>query len=193
MKFFKTVVRYEKNTSAADNADFWEKWQYPCFLGVNNENKPCWYGCTFEDLKYEKKLNNIFYFDNPTMPPENDFSQEACEARAHLRREYIDAAKTFTMSLLQLGLMPQKETVTFMGKEEVREYCYRIEGYAFERLIAKELLGDDINIESFQELSEEQFGKIQETQAPKWEVWGDLVNGNIDSSYIDFSNLTDNL
>ena len=127
------------------------------------------------------------------MPPENDFSQEACEARAHLRREYAEAARTFTMSLLQLGLMPQKETVTFMGKEQVREYCYRIEGYAFERLVAKELLGDDINIESFRELSEEQFDKIQEVQAPKWEVWGDLVNGNTDNSYIDFSNLTDNL
>lgn len=193
MKFFKTIVRYEKNPRAADNADFWEKWQYPCFFGVNKENKPYWYGCTFEDLRSDKKLNNIFYFDNPTMPPENDFSREACEVRARLRREYIETIKTFTMSLLQSGFMPQKETVTFMGKEEVREYCYRFEGYAFERLIAKELLGDDINIESFQELSEEQFSKVQEIQEPKWEVWSDLLNGNIDNSYIDFSNLADNL
>ena len=35
--FQKTIVRYERNPRAAEDADFWEKWQCPCFLGTDDD------------------------------------------------------------------------------------------------------------------------------------------------------------
>ena len=31
--FQKTIVRYERDPRAAEDADFYEKWYCPCFLG----------------------------------------------------------------------------------------------------------------------------------------------------------------
>lgn len=59
--FQKTIVRYERNPRAADNADFWEKWTCPCFLGTDDEGKTHWYGYTFDDLIREGKVHEIFY------------------------------------------------------------------------------------------------------------------------------------
>ena len=35
--FQKTIVRYERDPRAAEDADFYEKWCCPCFLGTDDE------------------------------------------------------------------------------------------------------------------------------------------------------------
>lgn len=40
--FQKTIVRYERDPRAAEDADFYEKWYCPCFLGTDECNMTVW-------------------------------------------------------------------------------------------------------------------------------------------------------
>lgn len=187
--FQKTIVRYERNPRAADNADFWEKWTCPCFLGTDDEGKTHWYGYTFDDLIREGKVHEIFYFDSYTLPPKND----PCyyEILNNVKREIMDCGKSLVMNLLALGLLPKKETFDYGDahvRPETREYCYVFEGFRFEHNVIKELLG--LDIEDNQHCTEEQFEQIRKKQQFRWDKWNEYINGDLGNAFVDFKGLT---
>ena len=59
--FQKTIVRYERDPRAAEDADFYEKWCCPCFLGTDDKGDTHWYGYTFDDLISAKKSMKSFF------------------------------------------------------------------------------------------------------------------------------------
>lgn len=184
--FQKTIVRYERDPRAADNADFWEKWQCPCFLGTDDEGDTHWYGYTFDDLISAKKVHEIFYFDSWNLPPKN--SEHYYESLRQAKASMLQAGKDLVMNLMGLGLLPKSEKITICGKEETLEYCYVFEGFRFEHNAAKELLGLDV-IDN-QSLTEEQFEQMREKQKARWEKWGDLINGDFGDAFVNFKGLT---
>ena len=181
----KTIVRYELNPRAAENADFWEKWQYPCFLGADDNGELKWFECTFEDLISQKKLHNIFYFEHHDIP-ENDFSEEARTARLNERLNYETWVKNTVLNLTTQGLIVKSEEVEFMSRKETRVYKYVFEGYRFERLIAKEILG--IDVENNQEMTQEQFDALATSQDKIWAAFQKLCCEQ-NNDLIDFSNM----
>ena len=69
--FQKTIVRYERDPRAAEDADFYEKWCCPCFLGTDGKGDTHWYGYTFDDLISAKKVHEIFFFYSFNLPPKD--------------------------------------------------------------------------------------------------------------------------
>lgn len=187
-RFQKTIVRYERNPRAREDADFWEKWSCPSFLGTDDEGKTCWYGYCFEDLIAEGKVHEIFYFDSYNLPSKND--EHYYEALRNAQKEYIDCGKNLIMSLMQLDLL-EKSFTTDYGDAHVRpvtiKYCYRFEGYRFEHNVIKELLG--LDIEDNQHCTPEQFEQLRKLQDKRWQEWGKLINAEIPSSFVDLSGL----
>lgn len=184
-RFQKTIVRYERNPNAKDDAEFWEKWSMPCFLGTDDDGETRWYDYCFDDLIAEGKVHEIFYFDSFNLPPETD--KYYYEALRHAQKELEECGSNLIMSLMQMGLLPQKEEVEFCGRKQIREYCYVFEGYRFEHNVIKEVLG--LDIEDNQHLTEEQMEQLREKQDSRWNTWGDLINLNVKERYIDFSGL----
>lgn len=184
-KYQKTIVRYELNPRAAEDADFYEKWQFPCFLGADDNGELKWFGCTFEDLISQKKLHNIFYFEHHNIP-ENDYSEEAQNRRMQYRLNYENWVKNTVLNLVSMGLISKSEKVEFMGKEETRTYKYVFEGYCFEHLIAKEVLG--IDVENNQKMTKEQFDTLSTKQDKIWAVFQKLCCDQ-SNDLIDFSNM----
>jgi hypothetical protein len=184
--FQKTIVRYERNPRAADNADFWEKWICPCFLGTDDEGDTHWYGYTFDDLISSKKVHEIFYFDSYNLPPKD--SEHYYEALRYAKEEMLQAGKDLVMNLMGLGLLPKSEKITVCGKEETLEYCYVFEGFRFEHNVIKELLGLDVT--DNQSLTEEQFEQMREKQETRWQKWNDLINGDFGDAFVNFKGLT---
>lgn len=184
--FQKTIVRYKRNPRAADNADFWEKWICPCFLGTDDEGDTHWYGYTFDDLISAKKVHEIFYFDSYPLPPKDDLHYY--EALSNAKRELNECGKSLVMNLMGLGLLPKTEKITVCGKEETLEYCYVFEGFRFEHNVIKELLG--LDIKDNQHCTEEQLEQMREKQQFRWDKWDDLINGNIGNTFVNFKGLT---
>ena len=184
--FQKTIVRYERNPRAADNADFWEKWQCPCFLGTDDKGDTHWYGYTFDDLISAKKVHEIFFFDSLNLPPKDS----GCyyEALNRAKASMLQAGKDLVMNLMGLGLLPKKEKITICGKEETLEYCYVFEEFRFEHNVIKEILG--IDAADFKSLTEEQFEQMREKQDARWRKQNDLINGDFGDAFVNFKGLT---
>ena len=184
--FQKTIVRYERNPRAAEDADFWEKWQCPCFLGTDDEGDTHWYGYTFDDLISAKKVHEIFYFDSWNLPPKD--SEHYYEALSRAKDSMLQSGKDLVMNLMGLGLLPKKEKITICGKEETIEYCYVFEEFCFEHNVIRELLG--LDAADFQSLTEEQFEQMREKQDARWRKQNDLINGNFSDDFVNFKGLT---
>ena len=184
--FQKTIVRYERNPLAAEDADFWEKWQCPCFLGTDDKGDTHWYGYTFDDLISAKKVHEIFFFDSLNLPPKDS----GCyyEALNRAKASMLQAGKDLVMNLMGLGLLPKTEKITICGKEETLEYCYVFEEFRFEHNVIKEILG--LDAADFKSLTEEQFEQMREKQNARWRKQNDLINGDFGDGFVSFKGLT---
>ena len=86
--------------------------------------------------------------------------------------------RTVVDNLMNLGLIVRNEN----GKT----YKYVFEGYQFEKLTIKELLG--IEVECFRDLSEEQFVSLERKLENIWEKQSKLYEKNKDC-FIDFAGI----
>lgn len=176
--FQKTIVRYERNPLAAEDADFYEKWYCPCFLGTDDEGDTHWYGYTFDDLISAKKIHEIFFFDSCNLPPKD--SGRYYEAFNCAKTSMLQSGKDLVMNLMGLGLLPKKE--------KDHEYCYVFEEFRFEHNVIKELLG--LDAADFRSLTEEQFEQMREKQDKRWRKQNDLINGDFGDDFVSFKGLT---
>lgn len=184
--FQKTIVRYERDPRAAEDAGFYEKWCCPCFLGTDDKGDTHWYGYTFDDLISAKKVHEIFFFDSLNLPPKDS----GCyyEALNRAKASMLQAGKDLVMNLMGLGLLPKTEKITICGKEETLEYCYVFEEFRFEHNVIKELLG--LDAADFKSLTEEQFEQMREKQNARWRKQNDLINGDFGDDFVSFKGLT---
>lgn len=184
--FQKTIVRYERDPRAAEDADFYEKWCCPCFLGTDDKGDTHWYGYTFDDLISAKKVHEIFFFDSLNLPPKDS----GCyyEAINRAKASMLQAGKDLVMNLMGLGLLPKTEKITICGKEETLEYCYVFEEFRFEHNVIKEVLG--LDAADFKSLTEEQFEQMREKQNARWRKQNDLINGDFGDAFVNFKGLT---
>lgn len=140
----KTIVRYELNTrykvdEPAD--DFYDKWRFPCFLGVDDNNDFIWYENEFENIVSKGNVHKFFFID-----------------------DWIDNSKlnTVIINLMDFGLI--------VKNKDGKTYKYVLENYKFKKLIIKEILGIDAELfetlseEKFQ-LLENKLGYIWEKQS----------------------------
>ena len=184
--FQKTIVRYERDPRAAEDAEFYEKWCCPCFLGTDDKGDTHWYGYTFDDLISAKKVHEIFFFDSLNLPPKDS----GCyyEALNRAKASMLQAGKDLVMNLMGLGLLPKTEKITICGKEETLEYCYVFEEFRFEHNVIKEVLG--LDAADFKSLTEEQFEQMREKQNARWRKQNDLINGDFGDAFVNFKGLT---
>ena len=184
--FQKTIVRYERDPRAAEDADFYEKWCCPCFLGTDDKGDTHWYGYTFDDLISAKKVHEIFFFFSCNLPSKDS----GCyyEALNRAKASMLQAGKDLVMNLMGLGLLPKTEKITICEKEETLEYCYVFEEFRFEHNVIKELLG--LDAADFQSLTEEQFDQMREKQDARWRKQNDLINGDFGDDFVSFKGLT---
>ncbi len=184
--FQKTIVRYERDPRAAEDAEFYEKWCCPCFLGIDDKGDTHWYGYTFDDLISAKKVHEIFFFDSLNLPPKDS----GCyyEALNRAKASMLQAGKDLVMNLMGLGLLPKTEKITICGKEETLEYCYVFEEFRFEHNVIKEVLG--LDAADFKSLTEEQFEQMREKQNARWRKQNDLINGDFGDGFVSFKDLT---
>lgn len=184
--FQKTIVRYERDPRAAEDADFYEKWCCPCFLGTDDKGDTHWYGYTFDDLISAKKVHEIFFFDSLNLPPKDSgrYYEDLNRAKASM----LQAGKDLVMNLMGLDLLPKTEKITICGKEETLEYCYVFEEFRFEHNVIKELLG--LDAADFKSLTEEQFDQMREKQDARWRKQNDLINGDFGDGFVSFKGLT---
>ena len=184
--FQKTIVRYERDPRAAEDADFYEKWCCPCFLGTDDKGDTHWYGYTFDDLISAKKVHEIFFFVFFNLPPKDS----GCyyEALNRAKASMLQAGKDLVKNLMGLDLLPKTEKITICGKEETLEYCYVFEEFRFEHNVIKELLG--LDAADFQSLTEEQFEQMREKQDARWRKQNDLINGDFGDAFVSFKGLT---
>ena len=184
--FQKTIVRYERDPRAAEDADFYEKQCCPCFLGTDDKGDTHWYGYTFDDLISAKKVHEIFFFDSLNLPPKDSgcYYEPINRAKASM----LQAGKDLVMNLMGLGLLPKTEKITICGKEETLEYCYVFEEFRFEHNVIKEVLG--LDAADFKSLTEEQFEQMREKQNARWRKQNDLINGDFGDDFVSFKGLT---
>ena len=166
----KTIVRYELNDRRykVDDPtdDFWDKWQFPCFLGMDDNNNFVWYNCCFDTIAKRGDVHKLFFFESV---PDDEY-----------QKQYFvtETVHTVVDNLINLGLIVKSEN----GKT----YKYVFEGYEFEKLTIKEILG--IETETFQALEKEQFDVIANNLNDIWEKQGELFKKNKEL-FIDFSNI----
>lgn len=169
--FQKTIVRYELNDRKykVDDPtdDFWDKWQFPCFLGMDDNNNLVWYNCCFETIAENGNVHKLFFFENTTFD-------------SNFQKYYFikDTVRTVVDNLMNLGLIVRNEN----GKT----YKYVFEGYQFEKLTIKELLG--IEVECFRDLCQEQFNSLEKKLENIWEKQSKLYEKNKDC-FIDFAGI----
>lgn len=167
----KTIVRYELNDRKykVDDPtdDFYDKWQFPCFLGVDDNNNFIWYNCDFGTIVKNGDAHKLFFFENI---PFNDNFQ---------KHNFItDVVRTVVDNLMNFGLVVRNEN----GKT----YKYIFEGYKFEKLIIKEIMG--IEAESFQDLETEQFQFLEKQLGNIWKKEAELYEKSKDC-FIDFAGI----
>lgn len=162
----KTLVRYELNSwkYKVDDPtdDFYDKWEFPCYLGVDDDNNFIWYNSTFQALVENKKIHRLFFIEN--YPNSQLINQQ-------LEKDILQ----IIFNLMVLGLVVKNEN----GKT----YKYVFESYKFEKLIIKEILG--IDVESFQMLENEQFKILENKLGDIWKKENNLYQKN-KNSFIDF-------
>ena len=160
----KTIVRYELNPKYEIDTptdDFYDKWLFPCFLGVDDNNNFIWHNNTFLTLTELGKIHKLFFIEKypsqlTNQQIENDIHQ-------------------LIFNLMDLGLIVKNEN----GKT----YKYVFESYKFEKLIIKEILG--IDVESFQLLENEQFKILENKLGDIWKKENNLFQKN-KNPFIDF-------
>ena len=116
----KTIVRYELNPKYKVDEptdDFYDKWEFPCYLGVDDNNDFIWYENTFETIASKGNVHKLFFIDG-----------------------WIDNSKlnTVIINLMDLGLI--------VKNKDGKTYKYVFETYKFEKLIIKEILGIDADL-----------------------------------------------
>ena len=162
----KTIVRYELNSwkYKADDPtdDFYDKWLFPCYLGVDDDNNFIWYNSTFLTLVENKKIHRLFFIEN--YPNSKLINQQ-------LEKDILQ----IIFNLMDLGLVVKNEN----GKT----YKYVFESYMFEKLIIKEILG--IDVESFLLLENEEFRFLENKLGDIWKKENNLFQKN-KNSFIDF-------
>lgn len=162
----KTLVRYELNSwkYKVDDPtdDFYDKWEFPCYLGVDDDNNFIWYNTTFQTLVENKKIHRLFFIEN--YPNSQLINQQ-------LEKDILQ----IIFNLMDLGLVVKNEN----GKT----YKYVFESYMFEKLIIKEILG--IDVESFQLLENEEFKILEYLLGDIWKKENSLYQKN-KNSFIDF-------
>ena len=162
----KTLVRYELNSwkYKADDPtdDFYDKWLFPCYLGVDDDNNFIWYNSTFQALVENKKIHRLFFIEN--YPNSQLINQQ-------LEKDILQ----IIFNLMDLGLVVKNEN----GKT----YKYVFESYMFEKLIIKEILG--IDVESFLLLENEEFKILEYLLGDIWKKENSLFQKN-KNSFIDF-------
>ena len=165
----KTLVRYELNSwkYKVDDPtdDFYDKWEFPCYLGVDDDNNFIWYNSTFQALVENKKIHRLFFIENY---PNSQLINQQLEKDIY----------QIIFNLMDLGLVVKNEN----GKT----YKYVFESYMFEKLIIKEILG--IDVDSFQMLEDEQFRFLENKLGDIWKKENNLYQKNKDY-FIDFENL----
>ena len=60
----KTIVRYELNPKYEVDTptdDFYDKWLFPCFLGVDDNNNFIWHNNTFLTLTEQGMVHKLFF------------------------------------------------------------------------------------------------------------------------------------
>ena len=139
----KTIVRYELNPKYKVDEptdDFYDKWEFPCFLGVDDNNDFIWYENEFETIASKGNVHKLFFID-----------------------DWIDNSKldTVIINLMDLGLI--------VKNKDGKTYKYVLENYKFEKLIIKEILGIDADLfetlsEEKLQLLENKLGNIWEKQ-----------------------------
>ena len=112
-----TIVRYELNPKYKVDEptdDFYDKWEFPCFLGVDDDNNFIWYNNTFETIVSKGDVHKLFFIE-----------------------DWIDNSKlnTVIINLMDLGLI--------VKNKDGKTYKYVWENYKFEKLVIKEILGID--------------------------------------------------
>ena len=165
----KTLVRYELNSWKykvdTPTDDFYDKWLFPCFLGVDDNNDFIWYNNTFLTLVEQGMVHKLFFIDIENC--NSQFAKQMLEKDIH----------RLILNLMDLGLIVKNEN----GKT----YKYVFESYKFEKLIIKEILG--INVDSFQMLENEQFRFLEDKLGDIWKKENNLYQKNKDC-FIDFEN-----
>ena len=116
----KTIVRYELNPKYKVDEptdDFYDKWRFPWFLGVDDNNDFVWYENEFETIVSKGDVHKLFFID-----------------------DWIDNSKlnTVIINLMDLGLI--------VKNKDGKTYKYVLENYKFEKLIIKEILGIDADL-----------------------------------------------
>ena len=116
----KTIVRYELNPKYKVDEptdDFYDKWEFPCYLGVDDNNDFIWYNNTFETITSKGDVHKLFFIE-----------------------DWIDNSKlnTVIINLMDLGLI--------VKNKDGKTYKYVLEDYKFEKLIIKEILGIDVDL-----------------------------------------------
>ena len=168
----KTLVRYELNKwkYKVDDPthDFYDKWEFPCYLGVDDDNNFIWYNSTFQTLVENKKIHRLFFIEN--YPNSQLINQQ-------LEKDILQ----IIFNLMDLGLVVKNENGKF--------YKYVFESYMFEKLIIKEILG--IDVDSFQMLENEQFKILEDKLGDIWKKENNLYQKNKDC-FIDFENFFKN-
>lgn len=160
----KTIVRYELNPKYKVDEptdDFYDKWEFPCYLGVDDNNDFIWYNNTFETIVSKGDVHKLFFIEK--YPPQ--LTKQQIENDIH----------RLIFNLMDLGLIVKNEN----GKT----YKYVFESYKFEKLIIKEILG--INVESFQLLENEQFKILENKLGDIWKKENNLFQKN-KNLFIDF-------
>jgi len=161
----KTIVRYELNDRKykVDDPtnDFYDKWQFPCFLGVDDNNNFIWYNCDFGTIVKNGDVHKLIYFGNDGYNPQFELW-----------------VRTVVDNLMNLGLVVRNEN----GKT----YKYIFEGYKFEKLIIKEIMG--IEAETFQDLETEQFQFLEKQLGNIWKKEAELYEKSKDC-FIDFAGI----
>ena len=104
----KTIVRYELNPKYKVDEpidDFYDKWEFPCFLGVDDDNNFIWYENEFETIVSKGNVHKIFFID-----------------------DWIDNSKlnTVIINLMDLWLI--------VKNKDGKAYKYVLENYKFEKL-----------------------------------------------------------
>lgn len=159
----KTIVRYELNPKYKVNEptdDFYDKWQFPCFLGVDDNNDFIWYESDFETIASKGNVHKLFFIG---------------DSKDNSDPQYKLWLNTIIFNLMDLGLIVKNEN----GKT----YKYVFESYKFEKLIIKEILG--IDAELFETLSEEKWQLLENKLGNIWKKENNLFEKNKDC-FVDF-------
>lgn len=161
----KTIVRYELNDRKYkvddQTNDFYDKWQFPCFLGVDDNNNFIWYNCDFGTIVKNGDVHKLFYFSYDSYNPQIELW-----------------VRKIVNNLMNLGLVVRNEN----GKT----YKYIFEGYKFEKLITKEIMG--IEVESFQDLETEQWQFLEKQLGDIWKKEAELFQNN-ENHFVDFAGI----